>query len=89
MRYLIQGGESELRITTLIGWTSIRSESVIQALRDHLQVNHLALPDHLAAAKNGMELSNFSKALSRLNEVAGEYERLKEEELRHIKSVNS
>lgn len=88
MKYLIQGGESELRITTLISWTSIRGTAVIQALKDHLQANHLGLSDVLAAAKNGIELSNFSRSLKRLNEVAEQYEQLKASELQHLKSVN-
>ena len=85
MKYLIQGMESELRLTTLLGFTDIRSKPTIQSLRDHLQANHLALPDNLAAAKNGIELSNFSRALKRLNEVAEQYEELKSYELQHLK----
>ena len=85
MRYLVQGMESELRLTTLLGFTDIRSKPTIQALRDHLQANHLALPDNLAAAKNGIELSNFSRALKRLNQVAEQYETLKAYELQHLK----
>lgn len=84
MKYLIQGMESELRLTTLLGFTDIRSKPTIQSLRDHLQANHLALPDNLAAAKNGIELSNFSRALKRLNEVAEQYEALKAYELQHL-----
>lgn len=87
MRYLVQGMESELRLTTLLGWTDIRSKPTIQALRDHLQSNHLALPDKRAAIRNGIELSNFSRALKRLNKVAEEYENLKAAELQHLKSV--
>ena len=85
MRYLVRGVESELRLTTLLGFTDIRSKPTIQALKDHLQTNHLALPDNLAAAKNGIELSNFSRALKRLNEVAEQYETLKAYELQHLK----
>jgi len=85
MKYLGQGLESELRLTTLLGFTDIRSKPTIQALKDHLQSNHLALPDNLAAAKNGIELSNFSRALKRLNEVAEQYEALKASELAHLK----
>lgn len=85
MKYLIQGGESEFRLITLLGWTDIRSKPTIQALKDHLQANHLALPDNLAAAKNGIEISNFSRALKRLNEVAEQYEVLKAYELQHLK----
>lgn len=87
MKYLIQGMESELRLTILLGFTDIRSKPTIQALRDHLQSNHLALPDNLAAAKNGIELSNFSRALKRLNDIAEQYERLKAYELQHLKSA--
>lgn len=84
MKYLIQGMESELRLTTLLGFTDIRSKPTIQALKDHLQSSHLALPDSLSAAKNGIELSNFSRALKRLNEVAEQYETLKAYELQHL-----
>lgn len=88
MKYLSQGMESELRLTTLLGFTDIRSKPTIQALKDHLQSNHLDLPDKLAAAKNGIELSNFSRALRRLNEVAGQYEKLKAAELIHLKKAS-
>lgn len=84
MKYLIRGMESELRLTTLLGFTDIRSKPTIQALKDHLQANPFALPDNLAAAKNGIELSNFSRALKRLNEVAEQYEALKAYELQHL-----
>lgn len=87
MRYLVRGVESDFRLTTFLGFTDIRSKPTIQALKDHLQDNHLALPDNLAAAKNGIELSNFSRALKRLNEVAEQYENLKAYELQHLKSV--
>ena len=84
MRYLVRGVESDLRLTTLLSFTDIRSKPTIQALKDHLQANHLALPDNLAAAKNGIELSNFSRALKRLNQVAEQYETLKAYELQHL-----
>lgn len=87
MKYLAQSMESELRLTTLLGWTDIRSKPTIQALKDHLQENHLGLPDTRAAIRNGIELSNFSRALKRLNEVAEQYENLKAAELQHLKSV--
>lgn len=86
MRYLVRGMESDLRLTTLLGFTDIRSKPTIQALRDHLQANHLGLPDTRAAIRNGIELSNFSRAFKRLNEVAGQYEALKASELQHLKS---
>lgn len=88
MRYLVQGMESELRLTTLLGFTDIRSKPTIQALRDHLQANHLGLPDTRAAIRNGIELSNFSRALKRLNEVAEQYENLKSAELSHLKKAS-
>ena len=39
----------------------------------------------MAAIRNGIELSNFSRALKRLNEVAEQYEALKAYELQHLK----
>lgn len=84
MKYLAQSMESELRLTTLLGFTDIRSKPTIQALKDHLQANHLGLPDTRAAIRNGIELSNFSRALKRINEVAEQYEKLKTYELQHL-----
>lgn len=87
MKYLLQGGESETRLTLLLSLTKISSEPTIQALRDHLQKDWRALDEARAAALNGTELSNFSRALSTLNHVAGIVEQIKEIDWQHLKSV--
>lgn len=87
MKYLLQGGEPEQRLDILLSFTDIRSKSVIQALRDHLQKDWRGLNEASAAALNGVELSNFSRALKALNEKTAAHEKLKELDWQHLKSV--
>ncbi len=87
MKYLLQNGESEARLSLLLSLTNIRSEPTIQALRDHLQKDLRGLDEARAAALNGIELSNFSRAFKALNDVAAVVEKIKELDWRHLKSV--
>lgn len=84
MRYLLQGGESEARVKLLLKLTNIRSEDVIAALDDHLVKG---VNDTMAAAFNGIQLSNFTRALAKLNEVAGTVEQIKDLDWAKLKSV--
>lgn len=84
MKYLLQGGESETRVKLLLQLTSIRSEDVIAALEDHLVKG---VVDTMAAAFNGVQLSNFTRALAKMNEVAGTVEKIKELDWAKLKSV--
>lgn len=87
MKYLLQGGERETRLTLLLSLTKISSKPTIQALRDHLQKDWLGLDEARAAVRNGIELSNFTRALNKLNEVAGIVEQIKADDWQHLKSV--
>jgi len=84
MRYLIQGGHSQEQLDLLLKLTRISSESVTDALSDHLV---LGRSDSLAAAKYDVLLPNFTKALNSLNKTAEIVEGLIEIRVRHLKSV--
>jgi len=84
MRYLIKGCESVERVKLLISLTSISSEPISEAILDHLCKGH----DEAAAVMlNGTTQSNFNRAMSRLNEVAGIVEKIKELDWDKFKSV--
>lgn len=84
MKYLMQGGEDNRRFDLLVSLTKL-GESAVSALRDHLVVG---LDESDAASLNGMSKSNFSRALSTLNEVAATVEKIKEIDWAHLnKSV--
>lgn len=84
MRYLVQGGHSQEQLDLLLKLTRISSESVTDALSDHLV---RGLSDSLAASANGVLLPNFTKALNSLNKTAEIVEGLIEIRFRHLKSV--
>ncbi|MBV2127966.1 adhesin biosynthesis transcription regulatory family protein [Arsukibacterium indicum] len=84
MKYLLQGGESRQRLALLFSLTKITSNNVQDALTDHLCTG---LSDTVAAAMNGVQLSNFTRALKTLNEVAGIVEKIKEHDWARLKSV--
>jgi hypothetical protein len=86
MRYLIQGGEDADRLDLIISLTKITSENVQQALIDHFKKGS-GLAAETAAALNGVQLSNFTRAATRLEEVAASVERIKEIDWRHLKSA--
>lgn len=75
MRYLIQGNESKERLEILFKLCSRLGENSKDALIDHLHKGHA---EELAATMNGLSKSNFSRAINRLNEVAGMVEDIKE-----------
>ena len=85
MKYLSQGGESRARFDLLLSLTKISSEPLQDALSDYLVKG---FGDCAAAAMNGVQLSNFNRALVTLNQVAATVERIKELDWQHLKSVN-
>jgi len=84
MNVLLPGNESPLRLTLLLSLTNISSESVIKALTVHL-VN--GMPDAAAAALYGVEKSNFSRALTALNDKAQIVEQIKELDWEHLHTL--
>lgn len=75
MNYLLAGSEPAKRVELLLSLTRIDSDDVKAALHDHLVKG---VNDANAIAIHGINKSNFSRALSRLNEVAGIVEQIKD-----------
>lgn len=84
MKYLVIGHESKERLALLFQLTKITSEPIQDALIDHLSKG---LPESLCASLNQVSTSNFTRALNRLNEVAGIVEAIKEIDWDKFKSV--
>ena len=72
---LVQGQESEKRVSLLLELTRIDSDEVRQALRGHL-TDGMSLKD--APMLSGIKQQNFNRALKRLNEIAATVEQIKE-----------
>ena len=81
MKVLQQGIEPVERVNILISFTSIESIDVKQALIDHLS---RGLSASASSAVNAVKPSNFSRALSILEEVAKKVEQIKEIDYKHI-----
>ena len=81
MKTLQQGMEQVERVNILISLTNIESEDIKQALIDHLSRGHSA---SVSSSLNSVQPSNFSMALSILEEVAKKIELIKEIDYRHI-----
>jgi hypothetical protein len=75
MKFLSKGLEPEPRVNLLLQLTRISSENIERALIDHLTKG---LTENDAAMLNDVPQQNFSRALKRLNEVAGIVEQIKE-----------
>lgn len=75
MRYITQGSESSERYELLISLTRISSEDIKAALKDYLVTG---LADTTASAINGVQLSNFTRALKTVNDIAATVEQIKE-----------
>lgn len=84
MRYITQGSESQERYQLLISLTRISSEDIKAALKDYLVTG---LADTTAAAINGVQLSNFTRALKTVNDIAATVEQIKELDWARFKSV--
>jgi len=82
MKMLVRGLESSERVNLLLTLTSIKSEPIIKALHDYLVSGRT---DTGAAAINMVEQSNFNRALSKLNKVAGTVEEIKVIDWKHLK----
>jgi hypothetical protein len=75
MKYLFKGMQSQERFELLLSLTRIQSEPVISALNDFLVKG---MDKKAAALINGVELSNLSAALSKLETKAAVVEQIKE-----------
>ena len=74
MKYLFKGMVEKERLELLISLTNIKSESMINALHAHFVDG---IPTVRAAARFGIDLSNFHKAMSLLNSKAWIVEEIK------------
>ncbi|EKE79443.1 PapB/FocB family fimbrial expression transcriptional regulator [Idiomarina xiamenensis] len=83
MKYLCQASQTNERFELLLQLTRINSDDVKDALRAHL-VKGFNEKD--AALLNGVPFSNFSRALTKLNHVAGVVESIKDIDWQRFKS---
>ena len=74
---LIKGQESETRILLIVELTGIKSKSQIDALTDHYCNGY---PKALAARKNNVLPTNFSKSIKSMNKKASIVEKIKEDD---------
>ena len=84
MKMLVRGLEKKERVELLISLTKMSSETQKQAIIDHLVKGR---SDTEAALLNDVSQSNFNRAISRLNKVAGIVEKIKDIDWDHLKSV--
>lgn len=84
MNRLLPGFESAKRLDLLLSLTKISSPEVIAALKLHYTT---ALPTERAAARLGIESSNFNRGQKRLEEVAAIVEAIKEIDWDKFKTV--
>lgn len=84
MNHLFAGNQTKERLALLLSLTRIDSESVLDALHDHLVVGHSATT---AAQINEVAVPNFNRAMNRLNAAASIVEKIKELDWAHLKSV--
>ncbi len=75
MNYLIKGEELKEKIEILISLTGLDSEPMEAAMVDHFCRN---MSKSHAAALNGVQQSNLSRDIKKIDIVAGKLERLKE-----------
>ena len=84
MNFLLQGREPKERISLLLNLTRISSHAIIDAIHDHLCAG-MSVDD--AAVINDVQLSNLSRSLKALNDVACIVEQIKEIDWAAFKSV--
>lgn len=82
MKMLVRGLECQKRVELLISLTRMSSETQKQAIIDHLVKGR---SDTEAALLNDVSQSNFNRAISRLNEIAGIVEEIKTLDWEHLK----
>ncbi|MBB1338203.1 hypothetical protein [Pseudoalteromonas sp. SR44-2] len=75
MKYLHKGTQSQERLDTLLSFGKSTSEDIKAALSDYL-VRGISKTN--AATLNGVPASNLTRALKRLEVVAGKIEKIKE-----------
>ena len=75
MKYLFKGMQTQERFELLLSLTRIQSESVIRALNDYLV---RGMDKKAAAFANGVQMPNFSAALTKLERKAEIVEKIKE-----------
>ena len=68
---LLQGMESQERFDIILGFTSIRSKPIIEALRRHYV-------DGLCEELIHVDAGNYNRAKNTLGEVAADIERIKD-----------
>jgi len=81
MKMLVRGLEKQKRVELLISLTRMSSETQKQAIIDHLVKGR---SDTEAAFLNDVSQSNFNRAISRLNEIAGIVEKIKDIDWAHL-----
>lgn len=72
---LLQGMESEAKVTLLLELTKIKSEGIIDAIYDHLCKGHTTV---FAAPLNGVTDGQVVRAMTKLNAVHDIIVKLKE-----------
>jgi len=82
MKMLVRGLECQKRVELLISLTRMSSEAQKQAIIDHLVKGR---SETQAALFNDVSQSNFNRAISRLNEIAGIVEEIKAIDWEHLK----
>ncbi|ALQ08477.1 hypothetical protein D172_010615 [Pseudoalteromonas sp. Bsw20308] len=75
MNYLYKGSQSQERLNALLSFGKSTSEDIKAALNDYL-VRGISKTN--AATLNGVPASNLTRALKRLEVVAGKIEKIKE-----------
>jgi len=75
MNVLLPGHEPEDRVWLLLQLTSIESEEMISALKDHLVKGQSPA---VASLEHGIDKSNFNRSLKRVNKKAQVVEKIKE-----------
>jgi len=78
---LLPGAEKTERLNKLLELTKIKSPEKLKAIHDHLVLGHEAKG---AAIRNGLDVSNFSKTIDSIEEVAKIVEELKEIDYAHL-----
>jgi hypothetical protein len=72
MKYLFAGQSKISDVAWLIELTKFDDPYVINAFIDHLV---RGWPASMAASKNGLDQSNFNKALARLEQIEAHYQK--------------
>ena len=84
MNYLLAGQEPQERVELLLKLTKIKSEPLQTAIIDRLVKG---LSEKEVVSLNGVLQSNFNRAMTRINDVAGIVEQIKEIDWAKFKSV--